>query len=191
MARPLSATDDDILETAELVMAEYGPQSFSVSEVARRIGLSRAAITARFKDHASLKRSIFARATSRLESEVGGWPIQAGEFGLLMVASGIGRMVGDPASFGNFISRLADNIADPECRDMEIRRGMIVREAVERAMPNSSVSKAEAVDAFMAHITGSLISWQSRQGIDAEAFLVERTRSWLRLAGLSSGQDRE
>jgi AcrR family transcriptional regulator len=49
MARPLSATDEDILQSAQQVMRRRGFEGFSLSEVAREVGLTRTAIALRFK----------------------------------------------------------------------------------------------------------------------------------------------
>ncbi len=189
MARPQSATDDEILDAAEAVMAERGPEGFSVSEVARQVGLSRAAISFRFDSPDGLKRSTFARAIGQVEHEVGTWSIVPGGDGLLEVAGGIGRMVSGRRGFARYILRFGASVDDPATRDMELQRGRIIREAVAKAMPEARVSRGEAVDAFMAHITGSLIAWRARPDGDAESFLRERTQIWLRMTGLAASGD--
>lgn len=188
MARPLSATDDEILEAAERVMAAHGPQGFSVSKVAQEIGLSRAAITLRFENPAVLKREVYARATARMENAIADWKLERGPAGLLEIASRIGRMVGGKSQLGLFMMRMSENISDPAAREMELERGRILRDAVARAMPETAVSLKDAANAFMAQITGSLIAWQSSPVEDAEAFLVERIGIWLTMAGLAKSE---
>ncbi|WP_340588987.1 helix-turn-helix domain-containing protein [Erythrobacter alti] len=184
MARPLSVTDEEIFDAAQNVMAQSGPAGFSISEVARQVGLSRAAITFRFEGPDQLKRATFARAIAFMEKEVATWTIEEGSEGLLEIASRIGRMVGGRENFGSFMMRFSENLDDPAGIEMEQQRGEVVRAAVGRAMPETCVTKAEAIDAFMANISGALLSWRASSGEDAEDFMVARTKVWLRLAGL-------
>jgi len=191
MARPLSVTDDEVLDAAQKVMALRGPSAFSISEVARQLGLSRAAITFRFSGPEELKRMTFARAIARMESEVANWSIEQGSEGLLEIAARIGRMVGGGKSFGSFLMRFSENLDDPAGIEMEVRRGQIVRDAVGRAMPETCVSQSEAIDTFMANISGSLMALRATPDVDAVQFMLDRTNVWLRLTGLMPEVGRE
>jgi hypothetical protein len=52
-------------------------------------------------------------------------------------------------------------------------------------MPETAVDNRSAALAFRAHISGSLLQWQvEERQITPRDFLVERTREWLRLAGI-------
>lgn len=184
MARPLSVTDDEIFDAAQKIMAQSGPAGFSISEVARQVGLSRAAITFRFAGADELRRATFSRAIAAMERTIATWPIERGSIGLLEIASRIGRMAGARENFGSFLLRFSENIHDPAGREMEQRRGQLVRDAVGRAMPETCVSQAEAIDAFMANIAGALLAWRASGDDDAERFMHARTKAWLRLTGM-------
>ncbi|MXO89897.1 TetR/AcrR family transcriptional regulator [Pontixanthobacter aquaemixtae] len=191
MARPISVTDEAILLAADEVMAEQGILDFSVSEVSRRVGLSRAAVTLRFDSPAALKCAVYDRATKRMAGYIASWDITPGGEGLLEIAGQIGRLVGGKSKLGMFMMRLSENIEDPAAREMELERGRLVRDAVAKAMPETSVNRDDAVNAFMAQVTGSLIAWRSSTESDAEAFLVSRIKVWLALTGICVAEGAE
>lgn len=184
MARPLSATDDEILGAAQLVLTRRGLDGFSVSEVARELGLSRTAITLRFKSGDELKRTLIKRNAERFDTLVSALDIEEGAAGLLAVAGMIGALAGGRGNFSSFMTRYTANIQDPILLQLEERRGEILRAAVARAMPKTAINKEDAVDAFMAQLTGSLLNWQTRSGPDARQFLLDRALNWIRLAGI-------
>ncbi len=189
MARPQSVSDDEILDAAERVLDEMGHDRFSISEVARQLGLSRAAITFRFEGPDALRRLALARKVARMERHIDGWTIEPGAAGLLEIAGRIGVMAGGRAGFARSMLRFSDNLDDPVAREVELHRGDIVRAAIAKAMPDTAVARTEAIDAFMAHVTGSLVAWQASTGIDAETFLRQRTLVWLRLTGIDAKVD--
>ena len=62
---------------------------------------------------------------------------------------------------------------------------LVLRELLARAMPGTAIDRDDAVDAFMAHLVGTLVAWQSRDDVDLRLFLRQRTMAWIRLAGIS------
>ena len=185
MARPLSVSDDEILNVANGVFQTRGPDHFSLSEVAREVGLSRAAIILRFNSANDLKHLVMMDRAERFEALLAAVEIKRGAEGLLAIAGLIGSKAGSRSGNANFMSRMSANIADPVVRELEERRGESLRAAVRRAMPPTVISEEEAVDAFMAHLSGSLLQWQLSDQGDGSSFLRERTLSWLRLAGMT------
>jgi AcrR family transcriptional regulator len=184
MARPLSATDDEILGAAQLVLTRRGLDGFSVSEVARELGLSLTAISLRFKSTDELKRTLIKRNAESYEARVLALDVKEGAAGLLAIADMIGTMAGGRINFSSFMMRYTANIQDPILLQLEERRGEILRSAVARAMPKTAIDKGDAVDAFMAQLTGSLLNWQTRSEPDARQFLHNRALNWIRLAGI-------
>lgn len=184
MARPLSATDDEILEAAQQVIARRGPDGFSISEVAREVGLSRAAITLRFKGD-ELKRVLMNRYVDVFDANLQALNIERGSAGLLAIAEQIATNAASQGRFSSFMLQYSANIQDAIALEMERKRGQILRAAIAKAMPETAIELEAAVDAFMAHITGSLLYWQTSDAPDARRFLRDRTLNWLRLAGIA------
>jgi AcrR family transcriptional regulator len=191
MARPLSATDDEILDAAQHVMARRGPDGFSVSEVAREVGLSRTAISLRFKNGEELKRTLMKRNAAEFEARVRALDVRKGAAGLLAIADMIGRLVGSRDQFSGFMLRYTVKVKDPIHLELEERRGEILRTTIAKAMPETAIDKRAAADAFMAHLTGSLLSWQTSDQPDAGQFLRERVLNWLRLVGIPVEEGQE
>lgn len=184
MARPLSVTDEEILDVANRVIAMRGPEHFSVSEVAREVGLSRAAITLRFHSAEDLKRLLMQRRAEQFDRLLASLEIKRGAEGLLAIAELIGAKAGSRNGVANFMLRMSRNIHDPVLLELEERRGESLRSVIGQAMPRTAIEHSAAVDAFLAHLSGSLLQWQASEEPDGRRFLRDRTFDWLRLAGV-------
>lgn len=185
MARPLSVSDDDILDATNAALAELGSEGLTMSEVARRVGLTRAAISQRFGTLQDLKRRLTERLATNYEARLGAMTLEPGGRGLIAVADMLGKMMGQRENFSGFMLRYNANINDPILIGLEERRGQALRALIARAMPETALPRDAAVDAFMAHMTGSMLNWQTSQHPDAAVFLTERTANWLRLAHIA------
>lgn len=184
MARPMSVTDEEILEAAHAVMARCGSDGFTVSEVARRVGLSRAAITHRFKGVEELRILLLKQMSHTFEDALAQLKGEPGAAGLVEIAEFVGGWTGMRTNFTAYMLDYSANIAAGAGVAAEVRRGEALRTAVAHVMPPLSVGPTAAVDAFMAHLIGSLFAWQSTDQSDAADFLRERTQEWLKLAGI-------
>lgn len=184
MARPLSATDEEILNAAHHVVLRRGLDGFSVSEVAREVGLSRTAITLRFKSAEELKRSLMQRRAEQFEALLSAMDVKPGAAGLLAIAETIGEKAGTRESFSSFMLRFTSSTRDAALLELEARRGKSLRAVIDRAMPKTAIQHHAAVEAFSAHLIGSLLHWQASEEPDGKRFLRARTLDWLRLAGV-------
>src|SRR5690606_11546328 len=63
MPRPKLHSDETILAAAQKVLLTRGPSNFTLSDVAREVGISRAALIQRFTDKATLHLRVMERAT--------------------------------------------------------------------------------------------------------------------------------
>lgn len=185
MARPFTATDDDILNAAELVMVRDGQLGFTLAAVAREVGLTRSAISIRFSSATILKKLVMDRFVVRFEEKVVTLNPDQGPQGLLAVADLVAQMVGGRDRLANFVQNFFANSNDPIALEMEEKRGAVLRSVLAKAMPETAVGKAAAIDAFMAHLIGSLLGWQARNDQDVREFLRERTVIWLSLSGIN------
>lgn len=188
MPRPLTATDDDIMEAAQKVLALRGSSGFSVSEVARDLSLSRAAITSRFKSAQNLKQQVLVRNTELFKGKLSNLKLEKGAEGLLEIAELIGGMTNGRENFSAYMAKYASSVDDPDAMEIEQQRGQVLREAILAVMPETALAPEDAANAFMAHLTGSLLNWQAREDIPASSFLRDRTVKWLRLVGISGDQ---
>lgn len=182
MARPVTASDEEILHAAREVIRRRGPEAFSIAEVASKVGLSRAAIILRFKSTRDLKAASLNRMVEQFVAAIDALPQSPGGDNLLRLGAFIGGIVGSRESSAKFFASYSANIHDRELMELESRRGAALHRAIANAMPEVAVDHDSAVIAFSAHLTGSIIAWLSREDAEPRRYLVTRTAEWLRLA---------
>lgn len=175
MARPRTASDEDILRAAFVAIGRLGPARLTLADVAREAGLTPAALVGRFgskralllaaaADAAGGDAYIFPGLRQRHPSPI------AALYGLAECLAGL---------FGETPEAVAHNLAftqaeltDPEFRAHALRgsEGMRkgIRQLVRDAINKGELRRCDATRlaaALHATITGSLISWAvHRQG---------------------------
>ncbi len=184
MARTPSVSDEAILQTAQAVLSERGSAMFSIAEVAKRVGLSRAAIILRFNSTEALKELLVERSVERFIQQLTTLPKDPDGTGLLAIASFIGRHLRSRRGSSAFFSDHSDKIKNGELAKLEWKRGQALRQAILEVMPPTRISSESAAAAFGAHLTGSIFAWLSSEYPDAEQYLCERSLEWLKLAGI-------
>lgn len=188
MARPKQASDEEVLEAAHRIYRERGHQGFTLSELARDVGLSRAAIIQRFDSADALRMKLARERVGRFATILEGLPVTRGGDALVSLAAFIGGMVGGRRQLASFMQNMQADLGDGELRELEKTRGQAMLDAIEARMPAVAIDRASAALAFRAHLSGSLMQWQvEERAISPADFLVERTRDWLRLAGIPFG----
>jgi TetR/AcrR family transcriptional regulator, macrolide resistance operon repressor len=185
MARPKQASDEQVLQAAHRIYAECGHQGFTLSQLARELGLSRAAIIQRFDSAEALRMRLARERIGDFRSLLEQLPAQRSGDALLSLAMFIGGLVGSRPQLGAFMQNMQTDLADDELVKLEKDRGEAMLDAISVRMPETAVDNRSAALAFRAHISGSLLQWQvEERQITPRDFLVERTREWLRLAGI-------
>jgi len=190
MARPFTATDDDILRAAAKVMQRRGPDAFAMAEVAAEVGLSRAAIILRFKSTHDLKVTLLTKMVERFAEALAALPQSPSGDNLLRVAAFIGNHVGSrEGSAKYFANYFTTNARDRELFELERLRGEVLRQAISKVMPQVVIDHDSAVTAFRSHLSGSIIAWLGNDEPDSCRHVVLRTREWLRLAGIAFSEE--
>lgn len=191
MARTPSVSDEEILEAARRVIDRLGPNAFTVTDVASEVGLSRAAIILRFKSTHALKVLLLNRMVDQFIEMLAQLPKTPSGDNLLIVAAFIGERASNidvrarkRGPLPSFFASYPANMEDPDLAALERRRGEALRVAVSRVMPMTTIGRKAAVTAFCAHMTGSIMASLAAEDTDSRAYLVSRTRDWLRLAGI-------
>lgn len=185
MARPKQASDEQVLQAAHRIYAERGHQGFTLSQLARELGLSRAAIIQRFDSAEALRMRLARERIGDFRSLLEQLPAQRSGDALLSLAAFIGGLVGSRPQLAGFMQNLQTDLADDEMVQLEKDRGEAMLDAISVRMPETAIDNRSAALAFRAHISGSLLQWQvEERPITPRDFLVERTGEWLRLAGI-------
>lgn len=185
MARPFTASDDQILLAARKVMSKRGPDAFSIAEVASEVGLSRAAIILRFKSTQALKIASLTEMVEQFTQALESLPKTRSGDNVLRLAAFIGSYVRSRESSAKFFARYSVNVQDKELVALEMRRGDALRQAVSNVMPPVAIDHESAITAFGAHLSGSIIAWLALTDSDSRGYLVTRTREWLKLTGIA------
>lgn len=82
MPRPKLKSDDEVLEAATVVLKRCGPIEFTLSGVAKEVGLSRAALIQRFTNRDTLLVRMMERGVEQVRHYLNAIPIGAGPQGL-------------------------------------------------------------------------------------------------------------
>lgn len=187
MARPKQVSDEEVFRVAQRLYMLRGHQHFTVSELAREVNLSRAAIIQRFDGVEALKRVLSDQALTYFEALLDAVPRERSGASLTALAVCIGEMLEGRAQLANFLQGFQMDLADEALAQLDQRRTEALFNAVSARMPQLDVVEhSAAVDAFVAHLGGTLLQWQVlAEEVSPGEFLHERTRVWLRLAGIS------
>lgn len=186
MARPKQASDEQVLQAAHRIYAERGHQGFTLSQLARELELSRAALIQRFGSAEALRMRLARERIAYFRERLEQLPAQRNGDALLSLAAFIGGMVGTRPQLAAFMQNLQSDLVDAEMVQLEKDRGEAMLDAIEVRMPEIAIDTRSAALAFRAHISGSLLQWQvEERPITPCDYLVERTREWLRLAGIA------
>ncbi len=188
MARPKQVSDEEVFRVAQRLYMLRGHQHFTVSELAREVDLSRAAIIQRFEGVESLKRVLSDQALTYFEELLDSVPRQRTGASLTELAVCIGEMLEGRAQLANFLQGFQTDLADEALAQLDQRRTEALFNAVSARMPQLDiVEHRAAVEAFVAHLGGTLLQWQVLPDeVSPADFLRERTQVWLRLAGIAS-----
>ena len=185
MARPKQISDADLYRAAQRVYQRRGHHHFTLSELAREVKLSRAAIIQRLEGAEALKVALSADALSLFEGALRELPSARGGDSLIALAAFIGSTLSERTQLASFLQNFQADLADEHLAELDERRAAALFEAVSLRMPEIAVDHTSAVQAFVAHLGGSLLQWQIlAETISAEAFMIERTRVWLQIAGI-------
>ncbi len=190
MARPKHASDQQVLSAAHRIYSERGHRGFTLSELARDVDLSRAALIQRFGNVESLRMRLARERAGRLRQLLAELPVERSGDALIALAAFIGSMVEGRSGLASYMQAVQADLDDAELIHVEKERGAALSEAVACRMPELPIDNQSAALAFRAHLAGSLMQWQvEERPISARDFLVERTREWLRLVRLPFGDE--
>jgi AcrR family transcriptional regulator len=184
MARPIIASDEEILQAAHRVLDRRGPDAFSIAEVATEAGISRATIILRFRSTSALKLTLLTQVVQYFADAVAQVPKPKGGDGLLHIAAFIGTHLYSRESSAKYFARYNLNMQDSELAALEHKRGKVLLDAISAVMPKVAIEHDAAARAFLSQLTGNIIAWLATDDQDSRRYLVLRARDWLQLAGI-------
>lgn len=128
MPRPKLKSDDEVLEAATVVLKRCGPIEFTLSGVAKEVGLSRAALIQRFTNRDTLLVRMMERGVEQVRHYLNAIPIGAGPQGLWEFLQVLVRSMNTRNDFSvNYLISWYE-LQVPELRTLAIQRNRAVVE---------------------------------------------------------------
>ena len=182
MPRPKLYSNDEILDAAQTVLFENGLISFTLADVARQVGLSRAAIIQRFGNKDELLRRMAWREVEVTRTWLDSLPLEPGSAGLERFLRTIVESMGSGQDFSVRVQIAWAESRDPDLRAAAGERYALVQQAIARRLPDGMLSGKPAIAAHLhAVIAGASMQWIASEHPDLSSFVIDRLSVALRL----------
>jgi AcrR family transcriptional regulator len=173
MARPRTASDEDILRAAFTAITRLGPARLTLAEVAREAGLTPAALVVRFGSKRAL---LLAAAADAAGGDAYIFPgLRARHASPLAALYGLADCLaelygGAPESVAHNLAFAQSELSDPEFHQHALKGSQGMRAGI-RALVRDAIAKGELIrcdasrlaSAVQATITGSMIGWATHR----------------------------
>ncbi|WP_408595120.1 TetR/AcrR family transcriptional regulator (plasmid) [Paracoccus marcusii] len=175
MPRPKLVSDEDVLAAALDTLAEQG-MTFTLSDLARRVGLSRATLIQRFGDRNAILRHIAEFEVSATRAWINAYPLETGAEGLWKFLEAIVRGMGGGEGFSARVQIAALEVRDPALRALAQERYQMVQTAIAERLPEGLPNKETAAH-LHAVIAGATMQWVvTDRMVDLSDFVLHRLR---------------
>lgn len=175
MPRPKTVSDETVLTAALELLAEVG-WNFTLSDLARRVGLSRATLIQRFGDRDSILRHMAEHEVEVTRNWIGSFPIERGERPLWHFLEEIVESMGAGDGFTARVQIAALEVGDPLLKTLAHQRYSIVQDAIAARLPDAPSSRATA-EVLHAVIAGATMQWVVTDGSTGlSEFVLQRLR---------------
>jgi AcrR family transcriptional regulator len=181
MPRPKTLSDADVLEAANRLLHESGPEALTFARLAHACGLSASTLVQRFKSKAGLVQAALLHAwdgldakTAQLASEAPRTPA-----GALQILVALSRDYGGIESYAEGLLILREDLRDPVLR----ARGAVWKRALSHALDAcfSDVPAAPGMGLMIAtQWQGSLLWWSFDPQGAVEDFVEETLERFVR-----------
>ncbi len=175
MPRPKLISDEDILAAALDVLATQGI-AFTLTDLARRVGLSRATLIQRFGDKDAILRRMSEFEVNATRDWINAFPKGVSEEGLWRFLEALVRGMGGGEGFSSRVQIAALEVRDPALRALADERYKLVQAAIAERLPEW-LPRRETAAHLHAVIAGATMQWVVTDGaIDLSDFVLDRLR---------------
>lgn len=181
MPRPKLHSDDFVLDTARKVLLEKGPASFTLSDVAIAVGISRAALIQRFTDKATLHRKVMERMTQDVRDYFAEQSPETGLDVLWMMLKDLIAGMGSGGGTERYLLLLSADLAEPTLHELAAERNRLVVSAIERLLPDRPHNAARTASLVQTVIQGSCMQWLVEPQGELSIYMTTRVRDLLAL----------
>lgn len=181
MPRPKLQSDDAIIDAAQAALLERGAVDFTLSDVAERVGLSRAAVIQRFGNKDSLLRLIAHREVELTKEYLASFALERSWDGLEAFLRIIIESMGPGQDFAIRAQLAWAEAVDPELRRLAGQRYGMVQAAIADRLPETGRPAMEIARHIHGVIAGATMQWLADDHDDLSAYVLERVRLALAL----------
>lgn len=175
MPRPKTISDEDVLAAALEVLADKG-QNFTLTDLANRIGLSRATLIQRFGDREAILLRIAAYEVELTHQWLEGIEIVPGPDGLWQFLEIIVGSMGAGDGFSARVTLAALEAQNPALREFARERYALVQAAIAARLP-AGPNRIRTAEHVHTTIAGASMQWVvSDRAIGLSDFVLGQLR---------------
>lgn len=175
MPRPKTISDEDVLAASLEVLADKG-QGFTLTDLANRIGLSRATLIQRFGDREAILLRIAAYEAELTRQWLTSIDVNLGPDGLWQFLETIVSSMGDGEAFSARVTLAAFEAQNPALRRLAQERYALVQAAIAARLP-AGPDRSQTAEHLHTTIAGASMQWvASDRVIGLSAFVLEQLR---------------
>ncbi len=174
MPRPKLVSDAEVLDATLRVMLRLGPDRFTLTDVARAVGLSRAALIQRFGDKAALQRQTMQRQTDVVHEYFANAPRQTGLKALWAMLRDLIAGLGTGEDFSGYLLLAWGDVNDPDLNRLARERNAAVRDSILTRLPPGPEADTNA-GLIQAVIQGASMLWMVGQEGGLAEFVEAQT----------------
>lgn len=176
MPRPKLHSDETILDAAQRVLLRNGPAQFTLSDVAKEVGISRAALIQRFTDRATLHLRVMERNTQEVRDYFVAAPRATGLDALWTMLQDLIDGMGAGDGFAGYLLLEWSDVTDPALNALAQERNRLVRQAILDRLPDEGPARQGAASLVQAVIQGATMQWLIEKSGPLNAFVADQTR---------------
>jgi len=176
MPRPKTISDADVLAAALTVLAARG-MDFTLAELARHVGLSRATLIQRFGDRNAILLRLAQHEVAATRDWLDSLPVRQGRDALWQFLTEIVGSMGSGDGFSARVVIASLEAGNDEMRALAGERYRLVQEAIAVRLPPGPAREETALH-LHAIIAGATMQWVATDGTVGLADLVLRRLRW-------------
>ncbi|WP_038169687.1 TetR/AcrR family transcriptional regulator [Verrucomicrobium sp. BvORR106] len=180
MPRPKLHTDEAILDATRVVLKRRGPSSLTLNDVAKEVGISRAALIQRFENRDTLLRCALERSVKVTKEFFEKLPVITGPQGLWIFIQELCKIFGPGDSYEVHLQIAWHEAQDPLLRELAQRRNAYVEAEIQARFPKGLPDESKAASRLLqAMLAGATMQWLLNREGRLDAYVLESLRQTL------------
>lgn len=173
MPRPKTISDDDVLAAALQILSQRGAD-FTLAELGRHVGLSRATLIQRFGDREAILLALARHEVAMTRTWLEGLPVEDHPQALWRFLTEIVQSMGPGDGFSARVAIAAFEAQDTRLRALAGERYALVQDAIAARLPEGP-DRIETARLLHAVIAGATMQWvASDQTVPLDGFVLAR-----------------